>query len=553
MGNSSSAQYDLNGNLSQFTDRKGQLTTYTYDGLNRRTFAGYGTQAGPTYQSTVNYTFDGGNRLTGVTDSVTGAISRSYDGLDHLLSETTPQGSVAYTYDADERRQTMTASGQSQVSYSYDDASRLTAITQAGSNVGFTYDGDNRRTSLALPNGVVATYNYDAASQLTGIVYQGSALGVANLGYSYDLAGRRVGVSGSLASTQLPTAVSSAVYNANNQLTQWGSTAMTYDLNGNTLNDGANSYVWDARNRLTSANSNGATFAYDPLGRRVSKTFMSATTNYLYDGASAIQESGTLPTANLLTGGVDERFTRTSSTETDDYLTDALGSTVALTGSTGASQVAYSYSPFGSQSATGGTTTNSYTFTGRETDGLGINYYRARYYNPTTGRFLSEDPIGFAGGFNLYRYVFDDPIGLADPIGESPCLNIQNFVNAMIHNTGGKTKSGSQCAGAVKAGLTAGGLDGSSLHNGPQNYGPGLQKSGFTPINTTSYKPGDIMIFQPWATKAGGNGHIQMWDGSQWVSDFLQPNMADGYPGPGSTYEQNSPAYQTYRDFNPCP
>jgi RHS repeat-associated protein len=214
---------------------------------------------------------------------------------------------------------------------------------------------------------------------------------------------------------------SSTVYNANNQLTQWGSTAMTYDLNGNTLNDGANSYVWDARNRLTSANSNGATFAYDPLGRRVSKTFMSATTNYLYDGANPIQESGTLPTANLLTGGVDERFTRTSSTETDDYLTDALGSTVALTGATGASQVAYSYSPFGSQSATGGTTTNSYTFTGRETDGLGIDYYRARYYNPTVGRFLSEDPMGFTGGgTNFYAYTGDNPTDFDDPFGLKP-------------------------------------------------------------------------------------------------------------------------------------
>jgi RHS repeat-associated protein len=127
-----------------------------------------------------------------------------------------------------------------------------------------------------------------------------------------------------------------------------------------------------------------------------------------------------LPTANLLTGGVDERFTRASSTETDDYLTDALGSTVALTGATGASQVAYSYSPFGSQSATGGTTTNSYTFTGRETDGLGIDYYRARYYNPTTGRFISEDPSGLGGGINLYAYAGGSPTNFTDPSGLKP-------------------------------------------------------------------------------------------------------------------------------------
>jgi len=274
--------------------------------------------------------------------------------------------------------------------------------TQGASNVGFAYDSNGRRTSLALPNGVVASYSYDAASQLTGINYQGGVLAPANLTYSYDLAGRRVGVGGSLASTQLPTAVSSAVYNANNQLTQWGTTAMTYDANGNTLADGMNSYVWDARNRLASADNNGASFAYDPLGRRVSKTVLSTTTNFLYDGANAVQEFGTLPTANLLTGGVDERFTRTTATETDNYLTDAQGSTVTLTDAVGNSVAQYSYAPFGSLSASGATTSNSYTYTGRESDGLGINYYQARYYNPTTGRFLSEDPLGFGGGINKY-------------------------------------------------------------------------------------------------------------------------------------------------------
>jgi RHS repeat-associated protein len=193
---------------------------------------------------------------------------------------------------------------------------------------------------------------------------------------------------------------------------------MTYDANGNTLNDGMNSYVWDARNRLVSANSNSSSFAYDPLGRRVGKSILSANTNYLYDDANPVQElNGTIPTANLLTGGLDERFTRTDANGTSNYLTDALGSTVALTDTTGISQLQYSYDPYGSASITGPFTTNSYTYTGRETDGLGIYYYRARYYNPSTARFISEDPIGIAGGINLYAYTGNGFVAIRAELG----------------------------------------------------------------------------------------------------------------------------------------
>ncbi|MGA9127581.1 MAG: RHS repeat-associated core domain-containing protein, partial [Terracidiphilus sp.] len=109
---------------------------------------------------------------------------------------------------------------------------------------------------------------------------------------------------------------------------------------------------------------------------------------------------------------------RTTATETDNYLTDALGSTVELTNSAGALEAQYSYGPYGDDMSITGSTTNSYTYTGRETDGLDINYYRARYYNPATGRFISEDPAGFAGsGPNLYAYAYDSPLVFVDPSG----------------------------------------------------------------------------------------------------------------------------------------
>ena len=90
------------GNLVSATDRKGQVTTLGYDALNRLTFIGYNTVVTggvASYESTTSYTYDAGNRLTQVVDSAGGTITRSYDDLDRLTSEITPQGSISYGYD----------------------------------------------------------------------------------------------------------------------------------------------------------------------------------------------------------------------------------------------------------------------------------------------------------------------------------------------------------------------------------------------------------------------------------------------------------------------
>jgi len=208
---------------------------------------------------------------------------------------------------------------------SIDDANRLTGITQGASTVGFDYDDANRRTSLALPNGVGMSYAYDAGSQLTGITYTKGPTTLGNLTYGYDLAGRRTSVGGAMARTNLPSAVSLSNYNANNQLTTWGTANLFYDANGNMTSDGANAYTWNARNQLALIN-NGATasFQYDAFGRRVTKTLGATTTNYLYDGANIVQELvDATPTANLLSGGIDEVFTRTDATGAAHFRTVA--------------------------------------------------------------------------------------------------------------------------------------------------------------------------------------------------------------------------------------
>jgi RHS repeat-associated protein len=428
------------------------VTTFTYDGLNRRTFAGFGTRAGPTYESTIGYSYDAGNRLTQAVDSVTGAITRGYDGLDRLTSEATPQGAVSYTYDNASRRASMTVAGQTAVNYSYDNANRLTGIAQGSSTVSFAYDAGSRRTSLTLPNGIVMSYSYDSASQLSAINYQLGTTTLGNLTYTYDLAGRRANVGGTFARTGLPLPVTTTAYNANNQLSQWGTATLAYDANGNMLSDGTNSYVWNARNQLASMNLGGNAFQYDPFGRRSSRTVSGATTNFLYDGVNPVQElSGTTPIANLLTGGIDEYFARTDSAGARSFLTDALGSTLALADSTGTTKTSYTFDPFGNTSSSGVSSTNSFQYTGRELDGTGLYFYRARYYNPTIQRFISEDPKRFrTGEGNFYGYVFNSPLNFKDPKG----LDKQGPLD--------RTKDVNRCAGQLSQSF--------SLNPSPGNF-----------------------------------------------------------------------------------
>ncbi|WP_308295673.1 RHS repeat-associated core domain-containing protein [Streptomyces odontomachi] len=96
----------------------------------------------------------------------------------------------------------------------------------------------------------------------------------------------------------------------------------------------------------------------------------------------------------------------------------------------------YTYDPNGSSTATGDAASNPYRFTGREDDGTGLLYYRDRYYDPETGRFISQDPTGQAGGTNLYQYALSSPTTYTDPSGDNPLI-----------------------AGCVIGGLVDGGID----------------------------------------------------------------------------------------------
>ncbi len=381
LGQLESYDYWPGGLLRSHTDRLGQQTTYDYDELGRLHAATFGPG------DTLTYTYDAGDRLTRIHDSLaTGPIQRTYDDLNHLQQETTPQGSVSYVPAPLGRRTSMAVAGQPQVSY-YDARGRLQSISQGTTSVGFGYDILDRRTSLTLPNGIQLSYGYDADSRLTSVTYQQGTTTLGDLSYSYDAIGQHLTMGGSYARTGLPAPMSGALYDANNRLTQWNGVPLpagAWDANGNLLNDGTRQYTWNRRHQLTSiAGPTSASFLYDAFGRRVQKTIGGTTTGFLYDGLNPVAElAGTTPTATLLTGlNSDEYFQRTEGGTTRTFLPGALGSTLALTDSTGTLQTQYTYDPFGNSTSSGAASTNPYQYTGRENDGTGLQYSRARYYS----------------------------------------------------------------------------------------------------------------------------------------------------------------------------
>jgi len=446
--------YDNNGNVATVTDRKSQVTTYTYDPLDRKTKTTFhdGTST--------HYSYDAGNRATQVQEknsggTVTATITRTYDGLDRLTQEVTAQGTVNYAYDNASRRTSLTVAGQPTVNYTYDNANRLTTIQQGTSTVTLGYDNADRRTSVSYPNGNSVTYAYNAASELTSLTFKQGGTVIGDLTYTYDLAGNRIKTGGTFARTNIPPALTTTSYNANNQQSMFGTNTLTYDLNGNlaTVTDAGvtTTYTWNSRNQLSGISNPGfaASFTYDSFGRRTGKTIQGTTTNFVYDGLNPVQEkAGATVTANLLLGlGLDEFFTRTDGAGSRVLLTDALGSTIGLGDGAGTLQTQYTYEPFGYASQTGQANGNSYKYTGREDDGSGLYYYRARYYHPRLQRFISEDPIGFGGGdVNLYGYVGNRPTRFVDSKGlvwESRGTDyhgVQNWVrwmfNRIIENIG---------------------------------------------------------------------------------------------------------------------
>lgn len=222
--------------------------------------------------STVAYTYDPGNRLTRISDTLGGTITRTYDSLDRLTGETTPQGAVSYGYDA---------------------AGRLTQLTQGTATVQFRYDAAHRRTGLSLPSGITATYTYDDASQLTGLTYQkdGTVLG--------DLPTTPTTPSATARQSPAPWPAPACRRPSPTPPTTPPTGAPGLERHGACLRRRRQPahrrhlhtpiHTWDARNRLTHRSRRpavNASFQYDAFGRRIRKTVAAATAPTTYTMAS---------------------------------------------------------------------------------------------------------------------------------------------------------------------------------------------------------------------------------------------------------------------------
>jgi RHS repeat-associated protein len=371
---------------------------FAYDNMGRLigTTTSYGFLTGRSFTNA--YTYDAASNRTGFTDPENGSTAYTYDTLNRLTTLAPPSafttGSFGFTYDALSRRTQMTRPNSVTTNYTYDNLYQLSGSTIDGAS--YTVDAAGNRTAKTnQAAGVTSNYTYDAIYQLTQVM-QGTN---TTESYTYDQVGNRLASLG----------VSPYAYNAANELTSKPGVTYTYDNNGNTLtkvdSTGTASYTWDFENRLTSVTLPGSggtvSFKYDPFGRRIYKSSSSSASIFAYDDKNLIEEtnsSGGVVARYTQTQNIDEPLAMLRSSATSYYNTDGLGSVTLLTNSSGAAAQTYTYDSFGKLTASSGSLANPFQFTAREFDAeTSLYFYRARFYDPSGGRFLNEDPIRFGG------------------------------------------------------------------------------------------------------------------------------------------------------------
>jgi RHS repeat-associated protein len=449
--------YDNNGNLLQRIDGNSVVTNYVYnDAENLLTDIQYPA----TTSLNVHFSYDGYGRRSGMTDS-TGSHSYSYGNLDELLSLTTTYTglaakSISYAYYPDGSRQTMTTPAGT-FSYSYDAAGRPASMTNPFSETTtWSYQNNDWLATQTLANGATASYTYNALGQVTRLLNQLGGNTISDFSsITYDGAGNHKSITASIPGATSLSGVTDFTYDTKDQLTQESSTrnggftdnfgydtagnptsfkgvtksynsnnqqtgtGFSYDGNGNPTTYNGTTLAFDPENRMTQYGA-ALTAGYNGDGLRAWKENSTSRTYFLYDGIVPVIEldaSGAVAATNSF--GASGLVSRRESSTTIFYTFDAGGSVAQRSDSSGTVLSDHLFGAHGT--ILGGSLSEPFGykaqfgyFTDNET---ALHLLTLRYYNSASGRFLTRDPISYAGGLNLYSYTRNNPVNAIDPWG----------------------------------------------------------------------------------------------------------------------------------------
>jgi RHS repeat-associated protein len=441
--------YDATGAVLTVTDPQGQVATNTYDAAGELTSTVYSD--GVTHSAMRTYNAAG---LPATLVDATGTTTFTYDSLGRLTSQAAPGGTVGYGYNLRGQVTTLTYLNNKVVTRAYEADGAMTSSTDwLSKKTTFSYDQNEAWVGEVAANAVTTTTGYDNPGRVISTTIAKGTTTLGSLTYTNDAASQITKeTSTSLGATRTFTndtvgrvtkentaiyaydkadelttnGATTQAYDAGGQLTTAvtgsTSTAYTFDARGNrttaTTGTAVTTYAYDQANRLTgyTRGTTTATYAYNGDGLRASKTVGSTTTKFVYDTAEGMPLILTDGANSYLYGPSGTPYAQITTAGVTTYLhADQLGSVRMITTATGTSAGTATYTAYGTRTTTG--TTSAFGFAGQYTDTeTGLQWLRARYYDPTTAQFLTVDPAAAATGAR-YAYAGSNPITGSDPSG----------------------------------------------------------------------------------------------------------------------------------------